>query len=242
VESELFGHERGAFTGATSTRKGMFELAEGGTLLIDEIGDLEPSMQPKLLRAVERSEIRRVGGAKPIRCNVRILAATRRDLEQEVQAGRFRDDLFHRLVVARIALPPLRNRTGDIALLARHFWTALGGPAGGPPGSVLDGWVHHPWPGNVRELRNAVARTIALGDLAAQGLTTAEPEELEAEINGILARNLPYPRARRMVLTAFDRLYVQRALEASGGSVVAAAEASGIARRYFQIIRERLGK
>jgi DNA-binding NtrC family response regulator len=244
VESELFGHERGAFTGATSSRKGMFELAEGGTLLIDEIGDLDLSLQPKLLRAVERSEIRRVGGTKPIKCDVRILAATRRDLEQEVQEGRFRDDLFHRLVVARVELPPLRKRAGDVEILARHFWKTLGGD-GDPPPRVLDAWSHHPWPGNVRELRNAVARQIALGDLDVAKLDAAAPMKNDAtgeEIGAILARNLPYPRARRMVLAAFDRMYVEKALEASGGSVVAAAEASGIARRYFQIIRERLGK
>jgi len=245
VESELFGHERGAFTGATSARKGMFELAEGGTLLIDEIGDLDPALQPKLLRAVERSEIRRVGGSKPIRCDVRILAATRRDLEQEVQAGRFRDDLFHRLVVARIELPPLRKRAGDVALLAKHFWKTLGGPDGGPPARVLDAWSHHPWPGNVRELRNAVARTIALGDLdpaafETSGEAPAAHAAVDGELAEILAKNLPYPRARRMALASFDRRYVERALEASGGSVVAAAEASGVARRYFQIIRERL--
>jgi len=245
VESELFGHERGAFTGATQARKGMFELAEGGTLLIDEIGDLDLALQPKLLRAVERSEIRRVGGAKPIKCDVRILAATRRDLEQEVQEGRFRDDLFHRLVVARVELPPLRKRAGDVEILARHFWKALGGSDGGPPSGVLDAWSHHPWPGNVRELRNAVARQIALGDLDPAKRGSAAPahdDALDDELGAILARNLPYPRARRMVLAAFDRIYVERALEASGGSVVAAAEASGIARRYFQIIRERLGK
>ena len=244
VESELFGHEKGAFTGATSTRKGMFELAEGGTLLIDEIGDLDIALQPKLLRAVERSEIRRVGGTKPIKCDVRILAATRRDLEQEVQEGRFRDDLFHRPVVARVELPPLRKRAGDVEILARHFWKALGGE-GAPPPRVLDAWSHHPWPGNVRELRNAVARQIALGDLDMTKLDASAPvknDAVDEEIGAILARNLPYPRARRMVLAAFDRMYVAQALEASGGSVVAAAEASGIARRYFQIIRERLGK
>ncbi len=128
VESELFGHERGAFTGATNARKGMFELAEGGTLLIDEIGDLDLALQPKLLRAVERSEIRRVGGTRAIRCNVRVLAATRRDLDQEVQDGRFRDDLFHRLVVARVELPPLRKRAGDVVLLTRHFGRRSVGP------------------------------------------------------------------------------------------------------------------
>src|SRR4029077_11022397 len=121
VESELFGHERGAFTGAVAARKGVFEQAHGGTLLIDEIGDLDAALQPKLLRAIERSEIRRVGASHPTRVDVRILAATRRDLDREVQLGRFRDDLFHRLAVGRLELPPLRARRGDVALLARSF-------------------------------------------------------------------------------------------------------------------------
>src|SRR5262249_21894057 len=113
IESELFGHERGAFTGALSARKGVFEQADGGTLLIDEIGDLDLALQPKLLRALERSEVRRVGGNQSIRVDVRLLCATRRDLDREVQAGRFRDDLFHRLAVTRIELPPLRDRRSD---------------------------------------------------------------------------------------------------------------------------------
>jgi DNA-binding NtrC family response regulator len=253
VESELFGHERGAFTGASSTRKGMFELAEGGTLLIDEIGDLDLALQAKLLRAVERSEVRRLGGAKPIKCNVRLLAATRRDLEQEVQKGRFRDDLFHRLAVARIELPPLRKRREDIPLLARHFWGALGGADAGLTREVVEAWADRPWPGNVRELRNAVARRIALGDLdastkhpsagttgenAAPGeATSGEPADIE--MADVLAMDLPFPKARRMVLDAFVRRYVTRALAASGGNVAAAAASSGVARRYFQILRDR---
>src|SRR5207302_7312009 len=117
VESELFGHERGAFTGAVSQRRGVFEQAHGGTLLIDEIGDLDLPLQSKLLRAIERGQIRRVGGDKWLEVDVRVLAATRRDLDKAVAAGRFRDDLFHRLAVARIELPPLRRRSGDIALI-----------------------------------------------------------------------------------------------------------------------------
>ena len=249
VESELFGHERGAFTGAQTARKGLFELAEGGTLLIDEIGDLDPSLQPKLLRAVERSEIRRVGGAKPIRCNVRFLAATRRDLEREVQRGRFRDDLFHRLAVARIELPPLRKRREDIPLLARHFWEAFGGAGGGPPSELVDAWVDMAWPGNVRELRNAVARRVALGELdtssGSSGAAQTSPERSthavggEPELERVLGMNLPFSRARRMVLESFVRQYVARALTANAGNVAAAAAASGVARRYFQLLRDR---
>jgi two-component system, NtrC family, response regulator HydG len=170
VESELFGHERGAFTGASSTHKGVFEQAHGGTLLIDEIGDLSPSLQPKLLRVLQRSEVKRVGGDRPISVDVRVLAATRRDLDREVQNGQFRDDLFFRLAVARIELPPLREREGDIAVLAQHFWQSLGGD--GPiPHEFLTRLESNPWPGNVRELHNAVARQIALGNLAPPGAT-----------------------------------------------------------------------
>ena len=247
MESELFGHERGAFTGASAGHKGMFELAEGGTLLIDEIGDLDLALQAKLLRAVDRSEVRRVGSGKAIRCNVRLLAATRRDLEREVQQGRFRDDLFHRLAVARVELPPLRKRREDIPLLARYFWEGLGGIAGGPPRDLIDGWTDMAWPGNVRELRNAVARRIALGELdrpAPQGAASASGSQRgdHLEIDDVLGMNLPYPKARREILDSFVRRYVARALESSGGNVAQAAAASGIARRYFQLLRDRREK
>jgi len=249
MESELFGHERGAFTGASTGHKGMFELAEGGTLLIDEIGDLDLPLQSKLLRAVDRSEVRRVGAARAIRCNVRLLAATRRDLEREVQQGRFRDDLFHRLAVARVELPPLRKRREDIPLLARHFWESLGGASGGPPGELLDAWSDMAWPGNVRELRNGVARRIALGELdrpagpgKGRAPDAARDDGDHLEIDDVLGMNLPYPKARREILESFVRRYVARALEGSGGNVAQAAAASGIARRYFQLLRERREK
>src|SRR5579862_4395801 len=127
LESALFGHERGAFTGALTQRRGAFEEAHGGTLLLDEIGELDLALQPRLLRAIERSEVQRVGASHWLRVDVRILAATRRCLDEEVRAGRFRDDLFFRLAVGRIKLPPLRGRTGDVAALSRHFWRILGG-------------------------------------------------------------------------------------------------------------------
>jgi two-component system response regulator HydG len=235
VESELFGHERGAFTGATSTRKGVFELAHGGTLLIDEIGDLDPSLQPKLLRAVERSELRRVGGDRSIRVDVRVLAATRRDLDAEVQAGRFRDDLFHRLAVTRIELPPLRARRGDITILARWFWREIGGDHGALPKDVLRRWERDPWPGNVRALRNAVARQLALGELA-------QVEEAGGAGPPAAAMKLPFPRARQAAITAFEQQYVTRVLAEHGGDVARAAAASGIGRRYFQMLRLRIKK
>jgi DNA-binding NtrC family response regulator len=241
VESELFGHERGAFTGALASRKGVFEQAHGGTLLIDEIGDLDLALQPKLLRALERSEVRRVGGDGPIRVDVRVFAATRRDLDHEVQAGRFRDDLFHRLAVGRIELPPLRRRKGDVALLVRHFWTELGG-RGAPPAELLARWQDDPWPGNVRELRNACARHITIGDLTPADLpdeAPAQPARGDDVIGGVIAEGLPLAIARLRVVEAFERRYIEHVLEQNEGNVSRAARASGIGRRYFQMLRKR---
>jgi two-component system, NtrC family, response regulator HydG len=246
VESELFGHERGAFTGAVATRKGVFELAHGGTLLIDEIGDLEPALQPKLLRAVERSQVRRVGGDRPIQVDVRVLSATRRDLDREVQAGRFRDDLFHRLAVARVELPPLRRRRDDVPVLARAIAQQLGAPEGALPDRLLLRWEDYAWPGNVRELRNAVSRYLALGetDLGQEERPAIEAMPDGAEGHGalehILSLRLPFSAARRRVLSEFERGYLERVLAEHGGNVLRAAAASGIARRHLQRVRARM--
>jgi two-component system, NtrC family, response regulator HydG len=252
IEAELFGHERGAFTGAVGARKGVFEQAHGGTLFLDEIGDLDISLQAKLLRAIERSEIRRVGGDKTRSVDVRILAATRRDLDHEVQEGRFRDDLFHRLAVARIELPPLRRRGGDIALLAHHFWEELGGERHNLPNELLQRWEDSSWPGNVRELRNTIARQLAIGDLTPSEVEFApsvSPDAGEdapspaAPVGGILAEvlaeRLPLTLARVKVVDAFERLYIGQVLAEHGGNVAKAAASSGIARRYFQLLRSR---
>jgi DNA-binding NtrC family response regulator len=237
VESELFGHEKGAFTGAHEMRRGFFEQAHGGTLLIDEIGDLDLSLQPKLLRALERSEVRRVGGAERIPVDVRVIAATRRDLDKEVQEGRFRDDLFHRLAVARIELPPLSKRRGDIPLLARHIARQQGGSDDALPPELLARWEAEVWPGNVRELRNAVARHLALGDLGAPARRAAEStnDVLEA----VITRNLPLSQARQIVVDEFERRYLKRMLDAHDGNVTHAARAAGVARRYFRLLRSK---
>ncbi len=244
VEAELFGHERGAFTGAVAARRGVFEQAHGGTLLIDEIGDLELALQSKLLRAIERSEVRRIGADKSLRVDVRVLSATRRDLDKEVQAGRFRDDLFHRLAVARIELPPLRHRRGDITALTHCFWKALGGDPALLTRELLIKWEDDPWPGNVRELRNTIARQIALGDLA--DTPTGREDDLPLPpaaggdvIESILALGLPFPQARDRIHDLFEERFVARLLEAHGGDVASAAQASGIGRRYFQKLRAR---
>lgn len=256
VESELFGHERGAFTGAVTSRKGVFEQAHGGTLLIDEIGDLDLPLQPKLLRAIERGEIRRVGSDGWIRVETRVLAATRRDLDREVQAGRFRDDLFHRLAVGRIELPPLRDRLGDVTLLAHRFWADLGGDPGALSQAMVARWEDYSWPGNVRELRNAVARRLALGELAeldakggSHGSTIAStsvlppagvPPRAGDAVDRVLA--LPYIQARDELMEEFEQRYVGRVLDQHGGDVARAAAASGIGRRYFQKLRARSSK
>ena len=258
VESTLFGHERGAFTSAVAMRKGVFELAHGGTLLIDEIGDLDLSLQPKLLRVLERSEVQRVGGDKWIKMDVRVLAATRRDLDAEVQAGRFREDLYYRLAVARIELPPLRERHGDIGLLTRHFWRKLDTTGQPLPDDLVARFEAYAWPGNVRELRNVVARRIALGDLAPppgapmSSRASAPPSGsnpapsaggvgVDDPVARILAMDLPLPRARQDLVDEFERRYVERVLAKHDGNVTRAAHASGIARRYFYTLRNRLG-
>jgi DNA-binding NtrC family response regulator len=241
VESELFGHERGAFTGAVQSRKGVFEQADGGTLLIDEIGDLALALQPKLLRAIERAQIRRVGGDRSIEVHVRILAATRRDLDHEVAAGLFRDDLFHRLAVARIELPPLRARHGDVPTLVAHFCGSLGADPSALGAELLRRWEDYPWPGNVRELRNAVARHLALGELATDTASGEHPKAWDL-IERVLEMDLPLSEARDRVVEEFERRYLERVLARNKGVVTDAARASGVARRHFQRLRARSAK
>ena len=238
LESELFGHERGAFTGAIAQRRGVFEQAAGGTLFVDEIGDLPIDLQPKLLRALERSEVRRVGSDKWIRCDVRVVAATRRNIEQLVQEGRFRDDLFHRLAVGRVELPPLRRRRGDVLALVEHFCNEAGASARSLPAAVISDWLHAEWPGNVRQLRNAVMRELALGDLERADVATEEAPEAD-DWRAAARFDLPFVEARQRVIDAFQREYLARVLEAQGGSVQRAAEAAGIAARYFRLLRAR---
>lgn len=241
IEAELFGHERGAFTGAVATRKGVFEQADGGTLFIDEIGDLDLAMQPKLLRAIERGEIRRVGGTTPIKVDVRIICATRRDLDREVQSGRFRDDLFHRLAVARIELPPLRKRAGDVALLAAHFAKEMGAEGYAFSPDTMLKWQDSAWPGNVRELRNAVARTIAIGELSRAPAAAPRDETLEP-IESVLALDLPLIAARERIVEIFEERYIDRLVAKHGNNVARAAAASGVALRHFQRLRAKTRK
>jgi len=239
LESALFGHERGAFTGASAQRRGVFEQAHGGTLFIDEIGELDLLLQPKLLRAIERGEVQRVGASQWQRVDVRIVAATRRDLDREVQAGRFRDDLFFRLAVGRIELPPLRRRRGDVAVLARHFWRAIAGDDRPMPPGLLERLEDYSWPGNVRELQNAIARHVAVGELPMREVSGPASEAADDLVERVLAMGLPLPRARAEVVEEFERRYVQHVLDLHGGNVSRAAAASGIALRYFQLLKAK---
>jgi DNA-binding NtrC family response regulator len=210
-------------------------------------------LQPKLLRVIERLQVTRVGGTTPLRVDVRVLAATRRDLDREVQLGRFRDDLFHRLAVARIELPPLRERHGDVDLLARHYWQQYGGDPGTVPRDLLRSWDDYAWPGNIRELRNAVARRLALGDLSGMGHPSELPPPMEARESGavhtvgkqgdaiaaVLALDLPLADARQRVVDEFEQRYLERLLELHGGNVTRAAAAAGVTRRSLQRLKAR---
>jgi len=196
IESELFGHEKGSFTGAISTRQGVFEMANGGTVFLDELGELQLDLQPKLLRVLEQREVKRVGGVKPIKVDVRIVAATNRDLEAEVRAGRFREDLFYRLSVVRLILPPLRKRKEDISLLIKHFLsigrynkTSEGTrKVGGFSRAALERIMTYDWPGNIRELHNVVERAVSFADT-----DTVEVRDLPEHIAGLRGSLGPLP-------------------------------------------------
>ncbi len=249
LELELFGHEAGVFGPAHGARAGVFEQATGGTLLIDEVGDLDPALQGRVLSAIERQEVCPVGGNHLRRLNVRVIASTRRDLDREVQAGRFSEALLRRLSGARIELPPLRVRRGDLPLLVRHFCRELQGDESNVTPELLRAWEEYPWPGNVRELRNTLARHLALGELA-HIATVNGPEAAQAQYAASgdhrdvfdRALELPLGEARQEVVAEFERRYVERMLERHGGNVTRAAESAGVARRYFQILKARVAR
>jgi DNA-binding NtrC family response regulator len=229
----LFGVDGGA-TGA-------FEQARGGTILLDEIAELDPEAQAGLLDALARRAILREGARDWTPIDVRILIASRRDLDAEVQAGRFREDVLQYLAALRIELPPLRKRQGDVSLLARHFWRVIGG-GDTVPADFAARLEAYTWPGNVRELANVVARRFATGEEG--GANTMPSSELSdptlhTALERILESDMPFSTARAAALNEFERRYVARVLARHGGHVGRAAAASGIARRYFQVLRGR---
>jgi DNA-binding NtrC family response regulator len=240
LESELFGHEKGAFTSAVAAKPGLFELADRGTLFIDEVGEMAPALQAKLLRAIEDGRIRRVGSTREILTDVRIVAATNRNLAEEVAAGRFRGDLYYRLNVIAIALPPLRERPGDLPLLVQHFLARdPRGPQSIEP-DALRTLERYPWPGNVRELANVIERAKILAD--GPSITV---DDLPAEIGRAPAAESPpaaiTPDRAGSDLDSVERSHILRVVEAERGNKARAARALGVSRRKLYRLLERHG-
>jgi len=229
LESELFGHEKGAFTGAHERRRGRFELADGGTLFLDEIGEIDAALQVKILRVLEERRFERVGGSQTVNVDVRLVAATNQDLKALVEKGRFREDLFYRLYVVNLTLPPLREREGDIALLAQHYLTQLAGEnhkkEAGFTTEAMDALTAYPWPGNVRELRNVIERMVVLG--TGKKLTV---RDLPASIRPVRGRQRPASKAGSR-LRDTERQLLEEALHRHGGNRTQAALDLGISRR-----------
>lgn len=236
VESELFGHEKGAFTGALSKQSGLFEVADGGTLFIDEIGELPLSIQPKLLRVLENGSFRRIGSHQERQVDVRVVAATNRDLAGEVSSGRFREDLFYRINVLTLTLPPLRERRADLPALIETYL---------PAGWTLDQTARDAiqactWPGNVRQLLHALERAAILAD---DRVITVDdlPAEVVTQRSAITVADVPHPATTKTTLEELERAHVQRVLQAAGGNKTEAALALGVHRRTLYRLLERLG-
>ena len=242
LESELFGHERGAFTGADRRKKGRFEMADGGTLFLDEIGEISPSMQSKLLRVLQSGTFERVGGTETVAVEVRIIAASNKRLEDEVKAGRFRSDLFYRLAVVRIDVPPLRDRVEDIPLLALHFLEKLTDKSTPPvteiDSSAMQALLDHNWPGHVRELENAIKAAVAMADgtvihrdalpatvapRKGRGPTSASNSPIDIEVT--------LPELTGQLVSQVERDYFTRLLVQYKGNVARCAHHSGLSRR-----------
>jgi two-component system response regulator GlrR len=248
AESLLFGHEKGAFTGADQRRVGFFEAADGGTVFIDEIGELPGPLQSKFLRVLERQEVVRVGGNAPVKIDVRVIAATHRDLRHEIDAGRFREDLYYRLAQVRVLLPPLRDRTEDIPLLCQKLLTSLPGEREVPiliEQGALDFLATQPWPGNVRELRNVLARASALaqdglvrrGDVAGEGFgfrgTRQEREALD--LSGTFAR------AKDNAIDRFESAYLSALMKRCAGNLSQASREADVARHHLRDLLKKRG-
>jgi DNA-binding NtrC family response regulator len=247
LESELFGHVKGAFTGAIANKKGLFELADGGTIFLDEIGEIPPATQVKLLRVLQEGEVKRVGSNETVRVDVRVVAATNSDLQEGMKRGTFREDLFYRLNVISIQLPPLRERREDIPLLAYHFLRKYSERMGkkieriAPEALAL--LQAYRWAGNVRELENVIERAVVL-----QHGDTVVPSDLPPHIAQVTQvglddhkslSNLPYKKAKRMALVAFERRYLTSLLSRSGGNISQASRAAGLDRSNFRRILKK---
>jgi DNA-binding NtrC family response regulator len=243
IESALFGHLPGAFTGAVSDRPGAFEEANGGTLFLDEIGELAPEVQPALLRALDKRAVRRVGGTEYTQVSVRVIAATNRNLRAEIAAKRFREDLYYRLAVVRMQVPPLRERPDDIPLLVENFTRQFaGGRALQPTREELDRLRHHTWPGNVRELRNVVERACTLSHGTRLEIDEAFDEKLAGGVTADTVNiELPFKEAKAQVIDNFEREYLRAQLKRHEGNLSAAARSSEVDRKHFRELLRKHG-
>lgn len=240
IESELFGHVKGSFTGAMTDRAGAFEQAQGGTIFIDEIGELPLDMQPKLLRVLEERTIKRVGGNQRTKIDTRVIAATNRDLRMEVNRNAFRADLFYRLNVVRIHIPPLRERTGDIEQLARHFHAEL--VQNKPPSAeLLDYLRRQPWPGNVRELRAAVERAILFEDPALLALDQPANEDVKTTENVTFDPRLSFRMAKQRAADRWEKEYMKALMTAAKDNLSEASRLAKMDRSHLRTLLRKYG-
>lgn len=247
IESTLFGHEKGSFTGAIGQHRGCFEQARGGTIFLDEIGELDISLQPKLLRVIEQREIQRIGGARTIDIDVRVIAATHRDLRAAIDAGTFRDDLYYRLSVVRIEIPPLRERAADIPIIARQFLAAASDRRGVDlrfDKDAIDALVAYHWPGNVRELRNVVERAAALSDMPTIGRAELafgqhRGSPADADATSTTQLDQAFKDAKREVLQSFEVRYLRALMARHKGNISQAARAAGLTRYHLRELLKR---
>ena len=244
IASELFGHARGSFTGANADKQGLIEAANGGTLFLDEIGELALDLQPQLLRVLDRRQVRRVGETQSVDVDIRVIAATHRDLRAMVKAGQFREDLYYRLAVVATYVPPLRERKADIPALAAWFADKMGRGGFAQSPSLLELLARHDWPGNVRELRNVVERALSLGDAALVDLGERRREPVSEDVEADAAPKrpssphgdvleLPFKEAKAALVESFERDYLQALLARHRGNISRAAAEAGIDRNYI---------
>ncbi|HLC21754.1 MAG TPA: sigma-54 dependent transcriptional regulator [Candidatus Methylomirabilis sp.] len=244
LESELFGHEKGAFTGAQATRPGLFEFANGGTIFLDEVGDISLNLQAKLLRVLQEREVRRVGSNRIIEVDVRVISATNRDLAHSVATGEFREDLYYRLNVISIPLPPLRDRKGDTPLIAHHYLKKYAASSGKEVKGIMPEAIRlleeHAWPGNVRELQNVIERAVVLAEhemLRPQEL----PEHIRIKVEAASPKDLPLKRAKEQWAASFERDYLIQLLKRHDGNISQAAKTAGVDRKTVHRLMKKYG-